>query len=164
MRLPHLAAPLVGLLVLAACGAETEPATEAPPTAAPPPTTTADRAPEAPLAEAPMTGPEVVAGGAFAGTSRYDVAGRAVVYRLDDGSHVVRLEGLDADNGPDLRVYLVRRTGGDLADGAVDLGGLKSTRGDQNYEVPASADAAAFAGVTVWCRAFSVAFGTAPLG
>jgi len=48
------------------------------------------------------------------------------------------------------------------ADGAVDLGGLKGNRGDQQYVIPSSV---ALEGrtVVIWCRAFSAPFGSAPL-
>ena len=107
--------------------------------------------------------PEVIAQGSFSGAGRYDVSGQAELIRLDDGSHVVRLENLDSDNGPDLEVWLVRRTSGDVGRGGVSLGQLKSTRGNQNYTVPATVDVSAFAGVSIWCERFSVNFGTAPL-
>jgi hypothetical protein len=44
--------------------------------------------------------------------------------------------------------------------GAVDLGRLKGNRGDQQYVVPR---AVSVGSVVVWCRAFSVDFGTAVL-
>ena len=49
--------------------------------------------------------------------------------------------------------------GGSVKD-AVDLGGLKGNKGNQQYDVPAGAEAGA---VVIWCRAFTVAFGTATL-
>ena len=157
-------------LPLAACGADTAPASDPPPAAAVtadvPTTPTAsaqDAMPTEPAADAAMDGAGVVAEGAFSGAGDHDVAGRAVLYRLADGSHTVRLEGLASDNGPDLRVWLVTDLD-DKADGQTDLGALKSTRGDQNYPVPAGADVSGAVGVSVWCRAFSVEFGTAPLG
>ncbi|MEM8599980.1 MAG: DM13 domain-containing protein [Bacteroidota bacterium] len=169
-------------LTLAAC-TDTEPVSDAPLGATPAPdavvadtaavdTTAADTTvamgemegamPTESMAEPTMAAAEVVAEGTFSGHRNHDVAGRAFLYRLGDGSHAVRLEGLDSDNGPDLRVWLVT----DLADktnGPIDLGRLKSTRGDQNYTVPADADVTNAAGVSIWCRAFSVEFGTAPL-
>jgi len=35
--------------------------------------------------------------------------------------------------------------------------------GDQNYDVPATADLAKYQAVTIWCARFNVNFGTAPL-
>ena len=47
--------------------------------------------------------------------------------------------------------------------GFVELGKLKGTEGDQNYDVPADLDLAKYRAVTIWCRRFSVNFATAPL-
>ena len=47
--------------------------------------------------------------------------------------------------------------------GFVELGKLKGTDGDQNYEVPNDVDLNKYRAVTIWCRRFSVNFGTAPL-
>ena len=163
---------LVGLVGLAACGADTAPAADPPLATEPSVETEMDMASVDSAAMAPTTlvsdppmaeGPELVAEGTFTGAGDHDVAGRALLYRLDDGSHTVRLEGLDSDNGPDLRVWLVTDLD-DKTSGHVDLGELKSTAGDQNYPVPAGADVSGAVGVSVWCRAFSVEFGTAPLG
>lgn len=121
--------------------------------------------PTEPMAEdMPEAAPEVVARGAFSGVGGHDVSGEAVLYRLDDGSHLVRLEGFETDNGPDLKVWLVRTTTGDVGANAASLGALKSTNGNQNYPVPAGVDVSDYAGVSIWCERFSVNFGTAPLG
>ena len=106
---------------------------------------------------------EVVARGSFAGASGHDVRGEAILYRLGDGSHLVRLEGFETDNGPDLKVWLVRSTAQDVGRDPATLGALKSTNGDQNYPVPAGVDVDAYAGVSIWCERFSVNFGTAAL-
>jgi hypothetical protein len=45
----------------------------------------------------------------------------------------------------------------------VDLGGLKGNKGTQQYELPVGLDLARYGPVVVWCRAFSVAFGSAAL-
>ena len=108
------------------------------------------------------TAPEIIAEGTFTGTRRYDVSGRALLVRLDDGSHEVRLEGLDSDGGPDLRVWIVTDLR-DKASGRVDLGRLQSRRGDRTYRVPAGTDVSGARGISIWCRAFSVEFGTARL-
>lgn len=68
-----------------------------------------------------------------------------------------------------MQVYLV--AAGDVTDNAtvkqagfVSLGAMKGNRGDQNYDVPANVDLGRYRAVTIWCRRFSVNFGTAPLG
>ena len=70
------------------------------------------------------------------------------------------LTDFETDPGPDLRVYLATDEG---ASDFADLGALKGNRGDQQYELPASLDLDRYATVLVWCRAFSVGFGQAPL-
>ena len=47
--------------------------------------------------------------------------------------------------------------------GFLELGTLKGNIGDQNYDIPADADLAKYRAVTIWCKRFSVNFGTAPL-
>jgi hypothetical protein len=95
-------------------------------------------------------------------------AGRATVYRLEDGSHTLRLENLDIFNGPDLHVYAVAAA--DATDdetvtdaGFLDLGSLKGNRGNQTYELPESFDPDEHRAISVWCKRFSVNFATAPL-
>jgi hypothetical protein len=105
-------------------------------------------------------GPQLLGSGEFVGLAGHDGTGDAGIFRLDDGSLVVRLENLDIDNGPDLELYLVP---GDAAyspgDGSVHLGALKGNIGDQTYEIPT--DFAVSPGpwtVLVWCEAFTVEF------
>jgi len=47
--------------------------------------------------------------------------------------------------------------------GFVELGTLKGNIGDQNYDVPDSVDLEKYRAATIWCKRFSVNFGTAPL-
>jgi len=88
---------------------------------------------------------------------------------LADGSTVLRIEGLDTSNGPDLHVWLSDQPVVDgpsgwtvFDDGAyVDLGALKGNKGSQNYAVPAGTDLSAFRSVSIWCARFRVSFGAA---
>jgi hypothetical protein len=89
--------------------------------------------------------------------------GEAAIVRLADGRRFLTLTSFDTSPGPDLRVRLAPDGSFDGgADGAVDLGALKGNRGDQQYAVPAGVDIAPRT-VVIWCRAFSVAFGSARL-
>lgn len=99
-----------------------------------------------------------LASGQFAGTSRYDVSGDALV--LNDGSaqRFLRFENFDSSNGPDLKVYL-RAADGDF----VSLGELKGNIGNQNYEIPEDVDLSVFDTVEIWCERFGVGFGSATL-
>ena len=111
--------------------------------------------------------PAVLASGQFH-SNAHETRGTASIYRLPDGSRVLRLTGFETSNGPDVQVYLVAST--DVTDdatvkqvGFVNVGALKGNIGDQNYTIPADLDLAKFRSVTIWCRRFSVNFGTAPL-
>ena len=63
-------------------------------------------------------------------------------------------------NGPDLYVYLA--TDKSTSD-FVDLGKLKANNGNQNYEVPEGTDLTKYDTVLIWCKSFSVLFGSADL-
>ena len=87
----------------------------------------------------------------------YNVTGIAQV--LTDGDQrILRLEGFNSPNGPDLKVYL-RADNGDF----VSLGDLRGNIGDQNYDIPADVDLEVFNSVDIWCERFSVGFGLAGL-
>jgi len=98
----------------------------------------------------------------------HETEGTASVHELGGGRRVLRLTEFATSNGPDVRVYLVAAP--DASDnetvtkaGFVELGRLKGTEGDQNYEIPADLDLNSYRAVTIWCRRFSVNFATAPL-
>ena len=94
------------------------------------------------------------------GDGIHDAQGVAKVLPLDDGSQILRLEEFRSTNGPDLYVYLA--TDKDASD-FVNLGELKANRGNQNYEIPSGVDLEKHNQVLVWCKAFSVLFGSAEL-
>ena len=97
--------------------------------------------------------------------------GTAKVIRKADGARVLRLEGLDTSNGPDLHVWLTDAPviEGDegwrvFDDGDyVDLGVLKGNKGSQNYPIPDDVDLADLTSVSIWCERFSDSFGAAEL-
>jgi hypothetical protein len=98
----------------------------------------------------------------------HETHGQATIQRLADGRLVLRLADFTTSNGPDVRVYLVAAP--DASDNAsvtragfIELGKLKGTDGDQNYDVPSDLDLNRYRAVTIWCRRFSVNFATAPL-
>ncbi|MFG2335531.1 DM13 domain-containing protein [Streptomyces yangpuensis] len=121
-------------------------------------------------APAPSAVPQTLTQGSFI-SHEHDTKGTAKVVRLPDGSHVLRLEGLDTSNGPDLRVWL---TNAPVKEGVagwrvfddgkyVSLGKLKGNKGDQNYEIPADVNLADYSSVAIWCDRFDVSFGAAEL-
>jgi hypothetical protein len=97
----------------------------------------------------------------------HGTSGVTRLLELADGRRIVRLEGLDTSNGPDLYLYLTANPadGEEAAfdDDYVDLGRLKGNQGDQNYDVPADLDLTHHSTVVIWCDRFDSAFGAADL-
>lgn len=98
----------------------------------------------------------------------HKTSGTASVYQLAEGKQVLRLTSFETSNGPDVHVYLVAAP--DALDnetvtkaGFLELGSLKGNMGDQNYDLPAGTDLNKYRAVSIWCKRFSVNFGTAPL-
>lgn len=106
--------------------------------------------------------PVLLGSGAFR-SGEHETTGTAALLRRPSGRDaVVTLTDLDTSPGPDLRVYLTVGPTGQVA-GGLDLGRLRGNRGTQQYDVPAGVDRSRYGAVVIWCRAFTVAFGTAPL-
>jgi hypothetical protein len=103
-----------------------------------------------------------LAAGPFEVADEGSADGTATLIRKAAGGRVLTLTEFAVNNGPDLRVYLVPGNGKDTGD-HIDLGGLKGNKGNQQYDVPSSADTAKYKTVVIWCRAFSVAFARAKL-
>ena len=101
--------------------------------------------------------------GSFVGVGDgiHNAEGEAKVIPFQDGdSNILRLENLRVTNGPDLYVYLATdKTTSDF----VNVGKLKANNGNQNYEIPAGTDLTKYDTVLIWCRPFSVLFGSAEL-
>jgi hypothetical protein len=98
----------------------------------------------------------------------HDTMGMASIIELDNQKRILRLDGFETSNGPDVHVLLGKAT--DANDDATvkntgyyDLGSLKGNIGDQNYDIPTDVDLADYNSVTIWCNRFNVNFGTAPL-
>jgi hypothetical protein len=95
-----------------------------------------------------------------AGDGFHNAEGVAKIIQLADGTDILRLENFKATNGPDLYVYLsTDKTNADI----VNLGRLKGNIGNQNYLIPAGTDITMYNTALIWCRAFSVIFGSAQL-
>lgn len=115
-------------------------------------------------------GPVLIASGEFV-SHEHTTTGKASIYRLPDGSHQLALENLETTTGPDVRVWL---SAGPVVEGRdgwftagqhphLELAPLKGNRGNQVYALPADVDPAAWPTVDLWCIAFGVSFGAAPL-
>jgi len=98
----------------------------------------------------------------------HPTAGTATIYRMGDGSRVLRFTSFSTSNGPDVHVYMVASDDAkDVATvqqaGFIDLGVIKGNVGDQNYTLGPDVDLSKYRAVSVWCKRFSVNFGAAPL-
>jgi len=94
--------------------------------------------------------------------------GTTAIYRLPDGSLVLRLEDFRVTNGPDLFVSLsghpMPRSRAEVHDqGYREIQALKANEGSQNYELPADLDLNQHKSVVIYCRAFSIVFSSAEL-
>lgn len=87
--------------------------------------------------------------------------GSGFVRVVTDGERqFLRYEDYRTINGPDVRVYLAT----DLkATDFVDLGPIKGTEGNINYEIPAGTDLAKYRYALTWCEDFSALFNSAEL-
>jgi Electron transfer DM13 len=101
-------------------------------------------------------------------TILHPTSGTATIYKMADGTHMLRFTNFDTSNGPDVHVYMVAAD--DAKDAAaveragfVDLGEIKGNVGDQNYILPNDLDTAKYRAVSIWCKRFSVNFGAAAL-
>ena len=108
------------------------------------------------------TGQDILRTGSFVGVGDgiHDAEGLAKVIPLEDGSNILRLENLQVTNGPDLYVYLATDKS---ASDFVSLGKLKANNGNQNYDIPSETDLTKYDTALIWCRPFSVLFGSAEL-
>jgi hypothetical protein len=102
-----------------------------------------------------MTGSFIGAGDGF-----HNAEGLAKVIPLGDKSTVIRLENFKSTNGPNVHLYLSTDK---AASNFIDLGRLKANNGNQNYNIPDRTDLSKYDMVLIWCKDFSVLFGSAQL-
>jgi Electron transfer DM13 len=157
---------LILALTLASCGVSTQPIDEALPA-----TGTQNNPPNQnpPGQNPPTDKPPVnmtLSSGTFVRVN-HATSGTGSLIKLSDGSHIVRLEGFETDQGPDVRVWVSESA--TLTDAAqrqaayTDLAALKSLKGNQNYTIPKEVDISKIKSIVIWCRLASVAFGGAVL-
>jgi len=109
-------------------------------------------------AEPMPTKTSLIAQGAFM-KRLHGVSGQALL--IDQGDKkILRFENFETDNGPNLHIYLASELG---ADDFIDLGKIRATKGNVNYEVDASIDTEKYNKVLVWCVPFGVLFSYAEL-
>ncbi len=93
------------------------------------------------------------------GTIGHPASGTARIVEAD-GKKYARYENFKTINGPDLYVYIAK----DLdAKEFVNLGLVRATEGNINYEIPEGVDVLDYPYVLTWCKAFGVLFNYADL-
>ncbi len=82
----------------------------------------------------------------------------------------LRLTDFMTSNGPDVHVVLAQSSDESLKQDflkgqldSVELGPIKANQGDQNYDLPDSADLTKYDDVVIYCARFHVVFGLAEL-
>ena len=95
-----------------------------------------------------------------AGDGFHNAEGLAKVIPLGDGSTILRLENFKSTNGPNVHLYLATDK---TASNFIDLGRLKANNGNQNYNIPNGTDLAKYNTALIWCKDFSILFGSAQL-
>lgn len=125
---------------------------------------------DTPLDELPLAGMEsapVLAQGQF-----YEIenpgSGRAVIYALADGRRILRLEDFETVATTDLFVWLSEAVDPQTSEDAVsaeyvNVGPLKATLGNQNYEIPADVATEGIRSIIIWCEPVRIAYTAAAL-
>ena len=100
----------------------------------------------------------------------HPTSGRASIYQAPDGKRELRLTDFMTSNGPDVHVLLAQGADENLKQefvkselNSLELGLLKANQGDQNYELPDSADLTRYDAVIIYCERFHAVFGVAKL-
>ena len=100
----------------------------------------------------------------------HPTSGRASVYQAANGKRDLRLTDFMTSNGPDVHVVLAQSADESLKQDfvkgrldSVELGLLKANQGNQNYDLPDSADLSRYDAVVIYCERFHAVFGVAKL-
>ena len=92
-------------------------------------------------------------------TLGHPASGQVKVLNTTSGQ-IIRYEDFSTINGPNLHIYLAK----DLdAEEFIDLGPIKGTQGNINYEVPEGTDLSEYRYVMHWCVPFGVLFNYAEI-
>lgn len=95
--------------------------------------------------------------GTFANAGGENVSGMAKIY-VTANKYSLKLENFSSSNGPDLKVYLSL---GPTPTGFISMGDLKSTNGNQVYEINGAPDFTKYKYVLIHCERYNHLFGVA---
>lgn len=99
------------------------------------------------------------ANGSFIGYGSEKVSGQAKIFLTND-QYMLKLENFSTTNGPDLKVYLSKAASPlDF----ISLGDLKSTNGNQVYQINGTPDFSKYRFVLIHCERFNHLYGSAEL-
>jgi hypothetical protein len=92
-------------------------------------------------------------------TATHPASGEVKIIEAD-GKKYIRYENFKTINGPDIFVYLSK----DLeAKDFINIGEVKATEGNVNYEIPQGVNPDEYKYVMVWCKQFGVLFNYAEI-
>lgn len=109
-----------------------------------------------------------IASAPFEGVSGHSGSGEAAVIELAEGGRALTFSDFDVDpgaGGMDLRIYVAAgepQSDAEVSD-FVELGPLRGTRGDQQYELPRDVDLDRYGSVVIWCVPFTTRIAQADL-
>lgn len=86
------------------------------------------------------------------------LSGEAVLLANSSSQRILRFENFSVVNGPDVNVYLSKTS--QFKD-VIDLGDLKATQGNINYELGEDVNLNEYKFVLIWCVKYAVLFGYA---
>jgi len=107
----------------------------------------------------PVTSTSLAQAAPVIGTAGHPAQGTAIIVETE-GKMYLRYENFKTLNGPDLYVYLAKTPD---AKEFIDLGRLRATEGNVNYEIPNDVDPRDYPYALTWCKQFGVLFNTAKL-
>jgi hypothetical protein len=90
----------------------------------------------------------------------HHLSGKVVLLADPKDKRTLRFEEFSVVNGPDVNVYLSKTP---AFQDVIDLGDLKATSGNVNYELDAAVDTKEYKYVLVWCVRYAVLFGYAEI-
>ncbi len=97
--------------------------------------------------------------GSFVGQGGQNVSGKAEIY-FENNKYVLKLANFQSSNGPDLKVYFSKASS---PSDHISLGDLKSTNGNQVYEISGVPDFTLYHYVLIHCEKYNHRYGSAEL-
>ena len=95
---------------------------------------------------------------------KYSIKGSWEMVKRDGKTFLVFGEDFKTKNGPDLKIFLSKKTikevnGKSVVGSSVKISELKSSKGAQEYEIPENINLDDYASVLIHCEAYSVLWG-----